>query len=592
LSLVGDFNRWDERTHPMTRDRFGVFSVFVPDDSSTPLRGSAVKVRVFTDAGVSDRIPAYITRVEFNADGSNARGIVLIESNYAWRHAVPPKPSAPRVYEAHVGMSLEEGRIATFDEFRERVLPRIAEAGYNTIQLMAIQEHPYYASFGYHVSNFYAVSSRFGTPDDLRRLIDEAHGLGVRVVVDLVHSHSVKNTVEGLGGFDGTDHQYFHAGDRGRHPAWDSLLFDYGQWEVLRFLLSNVRYWLEEFRIDGFRFDGVTSMMYLHHGLGHSFSSYDDYLRWGIDEDALTYLQLANEVAHRTSPECTTIAEDVSGMVGLCRPLDEGGIGFDYRLAMGLPDYWVTLLRSQPDEAWRMEEMFGTMCNRRCMEAHIGYCESHDQALVGDKTIAFWLMDKEMYWNMSRGSRHPVIDRGVALHKMIRLITFSLGGEGYLNFMGNEFGHPEWIDFPREGNGWSFHYCRRQWSLADATHLRYAGLLAFDAAMQRLDSRGGLLSSGHAELLSVHEDHKLQVFKRGAFVFAFNWHPTRSEPALRVPIASEWSSVACALTSDSPESGGFGIGGAEKIWTPRTDAAGSHVLLHVPARTAIVLTRA
>ncbi len=590
MSLVGAFNGWDERSHPMTVDRYGVWSVFLGRDAAAAVEGSAVKVRVRSAAGVQDRIPAYIRRVEFDADGSNARGIVLLDRPFTWRHARPTKPKAPRIYEAHVGMCLERGGVATFDDFRERVLPRIAEGGYDTIQLMAVQEHPYYASFGYHVSNFFAVSSRFGTPDDLRRLVDEAHGLGLRVVMDLVHSHSVKNTVEGLRGFDGTDHQYFHAGARGEHPAWDSMLFDYGSWEVARFLLSNVRYWLEEYRLDGFRFDGVTSMMYLHHGLGQGFSSYDDYLRWGIDEDAVTYLQLANIVAHEVDPQCTTIAEDVSGMVGLCRPVAEGGIGFDYRLAMGLPDHWIATLKATRDEEWRMEDMFRTLCNRRHMEAHIAYCESHDQALVGDKTIAFWLMDKEMYWHMSRAGRHPVIDRGLALHKMIRLITFAAGGEGYLNFMGNEFGHPEWIDFPREGNGWSFHYCRRQWSLADDANLRYAGLLAFDRAMLALDAGGRVLASHGAELLAVHEDHKLLAFRRGGLAFLFNWHPTRSEVAFRVPVGSASGRMKCVLNTDATEFDGFGAVAGDQTWpVVAGPAGGGHVDVYLPARSALVL---
>jgi 1,4-alpha-glucan branching enzyme len=592
LSLIGEFNGWSEVSHVMTRDHFGVFSVFVPDRPDGELvlpQGAAVKVRVFSNGAASDRIPAYIRRVEFDADGGNARGIVWYSTPYAWKHPAPARPAAPRIYEAHVGMSMEKGGIASFEEFRSHVLPRIAKGGYNTIQLMAIQEHPYYGSFGYHVSNFFAVSSRFGTPEDFRRLVDEAHGLGLRVIIDLVHSHSVKNTVEGLNRFDGTDHQYFHAGVRGEHAAWDSLLFNYGAWEVQRFLLSNVRYWLEEYNVDGFRFDGVTSMMYLHHGLGQSFNSYDDYLRNGIDEDAVTYLQLANEVAHALRPDCSTVAEDVSGMVGLCRPVNEGGIGFDYRLAMGLPDYWISMLRDVRDEDWRMSEMFRTMTNRRPMEAHIGYCESHDQALVGDKTVAFWLMDKEMYWHMDKAGHHPVIDRGIALHKMIRLMTFAAGGEGYLNFMGNEFGHPEWIDFPRAGNGWSFHYCRRQWSLVDNPALRYAGLSEFDRAMQALDTEFGLLTSGGAEWIGEHEEHKLIMFRRAGLVFAFNWHPVRSEAALRIPVGPKGERWKVVMSSDDVSAGGFGTAPHGQEYSVLADVGGSYISLHLPARTAVVL---
>lgn len=593
LFLIGDFNNWDRESHPMTRDDFGVWSIFLSDRRyvRTLRHESRVKVRVVSAAGDLDRIPAYIRRVVFNADGTNASGVFWNPPTFAWKHSSPPTPAAPRIYEAHVGMCMEDGRVATFREFQDFVLPRIARASYNTIQLMAVQEHPYYGSFGYHVSNFFAVSSRFGTPEDLKRLVDAAHALGIRVIMDLVHSHSVKNTVEGLAGFDGTDHQYFHAGARGEHPAWDSLLFDYGKWEVLRFLLSNVRYWLEEFRLDGFRFDGVTSMMYQHHGLGHAFGSYDDYFGAGIEDDGVAYLQLANEVAHAVSPACSTIAEDVSGMVGLCRPVDEGGLGFDYRLAMGIPDFWIRQLRDVRDEDWRMSDMFSTLCNRRHLEKHVAYAESHDQALVGDKTIAFWLMDKEMYWNMSRDKSNLVVDRGIALHKLIRLATFALGGEGYLNFMGNEFGHPEWIDFPREGNGWSYHFCRRQWSLVDNPDLRYGDLAAFDRAMQTLDTRSGLLGAPQAEHLFEHEDDKLLAFRRAGLTFIFNWHPTRSQTDLRIP-APGGSDLRCLLNTDDAVFGGYARVKLGQAYPLAQDAAGPFVRIYLPARTAQVLVPA
>lgn len=593
LSLTGDFNGWSRDSHPMRRDNFGVWSIFIEGDAIS--HGARVKVHVRTDAGGNDRIPAYIRRVEFDQRGQNATGVVWMPPAYDWKHARPSwleRGGSPRVYEAHVGMAVEEGRVGTFAEFQRDVLGRVASAGYNCIQFMAVQEHPYYASFGYHVSNFFAVSSRFGTPEDFKALVDAAHGLGIAVVIDLVHSHSVKNTVEGLNRFDGTDHQYFHAGPRGEHPAWDSMLFDYGKWEVQRFLLSNVRYWLEEHNVDGFRFDGVTSMMYQHHGLGQGFGSYDDYLRHGVDDDAVVYLQLACDLAHAVRPSCLAIAEDVSGMVGLCRPTAEGGIGFDYRLAMGLPDFWIRLLRDVRDEDWRMEDIFGTLCNRRHMERHIAYCESHDQALVGDKTIAFWLMDQEMYWNMSRASRSLVVDRGVALHKMIRLVTFALGGEGWLNFMGNEFGHPEWIDFPREGNQWSFHYCRRQWSLSEREDLRYAGLGAFDRAMVGLDGAHSLLAAPQAGLLYVHEEDKILAFHRGGLLFVFNWHPTRSATGLRVasPRGDERGGWRMALNSDATEFDGHGLVAAGERALTRRDDNGTHVMLYVPARSAQVYT--
>ena len=596
LRVIGDFNEWNRFANPMVRDEFGIWSLFLPDDiyAGKLTHASAVKVHVVTDSGGMDRLPAYIRRVVQDPKSRQFVGQYWNPPPFVWQNATPP-PLAPggglRIYEAHVGMALEEGRIGTFPEFTKNVLPRIAELGYNAVQLMAIQEHPYYGSFGYHVSNFFAVSSRFGTPEELKELIDTAHGLGVRVLLDLVHSHAVKNTQEGLNLFDGTTFQYFHDGPRGQHVAWDSLLFDYSKFEVQRLLLSNVRYWLEEFHFDGFRFDGVTSMTYLDHGLGKSFNSYDDYFSGNVDRDALTYLQMANVLAHTLRPDVTTVAEDMSGMVGMARPVAEGGIGFDYRLAMGVPDYWIKLLKEKRDEDWPLGDIYRVLMNRRHGEKHIGYAESHDQALVGDKTIAFWLMDKEMYWHMDKGSQSLVIDRGIALHKIIRLITFALGGEGYLNFMGNEFGHPEWVDFPREGNNWSFHHARRQWSLADQSALRYAGLRNFDQAMLALDKKFNLLADPFVEQLALHEDTRQLVFRRGPLVFAFNFHPTESFVGLRIPVPDP-KDYQVVLDTDQKEFEGFGRLDP-KVRHVREDVPlygrKQSIRIYLPNRTALVL---
>jgi 1,4-alpha-glucan branching enzyme len=551
-----------------------------------------LKVNVATPQGASDRIPAYIRRaVQDPVNHAFAGQYWQPEQPFEWKHQAPTLRGGLRIYEAHVGMAQEEGTVGSFREFTEKTLPRIAEIGYNAIQLMAVMEHPYYGSFGYLVSNFFAVSSRFGTPEELKELIDTAHGIGLRVIMDIVHSHSVKNTEEGLNKFDGTDHQYFHAGGRGQHLAWDSLLFDYGKPEVTRFLLSNVRYWLEEFRFDGLRFDGVTSMMYLDHGLGRSFGSYDDYFGGNVDEDAVGYLKLANELAHLLNPQVITIAEDVSGMAGTCLPVAEGGLGFDYRLAMGVPDFWIKLLKEKKDEDWNLSDLFSTLLNRRRNEKHIGYAESHDQALVGDKTIAFWLMDQQMYWNMTKFAHDPVIDRGIALHKMIRLVTFALAGEAYLNFIGNEFGHPEWVDFPRPDNGYSHHYARRQWSLIEQKHLHYHELRDFDAAMLALDRDFGLLNDSLIEQLALHEDTRQLVFRRGPLVFAFNFHVSESYAGLRIPIPDR-TDYKVILDTDAACFGGNGLLAVPLVYpgqdVPMYDR-GQTLQIYLPARSAQVL---
>lgn len=596
LSLIGDFNDWDRNANGLDRGPGGVWSTFVPDRhySSRLVHGSRIKVHVVTARGASDRIPAYARRVV--GEGEPAHYIAEHwdpPAPHRWANGSPSPPPSPRIYEAHVGMSSEEGKVATFQEFRAQVLPRVADLGYNTIQLMAVMEHPYYGSFGYQVSNFYAVSSRFGTPEDLKALVDDAHGMGLRVIMDLVHSHAAPNTLEGLNEFDGTDHQYFHGANRGKHPAWGSLCFDYEKDEVERFLLSNVRYWLEEFRLDGFRFDGVTSMLYLDHGLGRQFTGYEDYFGGNVDACALVYLMLANELAHKVTPDCWTVAEDVSGMPGIARPVAEGGLGFDYRLAMGVPDYWIRLLETQ-DESWPLNELYGTLMNRRRGEKHIGYVESHDQALVGDKTIAFRLMDQEMYWSMSRSSQSFVVDRGIALHKIIRLLTFSLAGEGYLNFMGNEFGHPEWIDFPREGNAFSYQYARRQWGLVASLELRYRDLNAFDRAMQKLDTVYNLLADPLIEQLAVHEDTRQLVYRRGPLVFAYNLHPTESYAGLRIPVPDS-AEYRCILCTDSRKFGGAGLVD-EAVPYPMQSVPmygrAQSIQIYLPARAALALAPA
>lgn len=535
LHLIGDFNGWNTTSHPLKRKENGVWELFLPDQDYKDklVHGSKLKVLVKSAIGTVARIPAYITRVIQNPDNS-------FDGQF-WN---PPQPFSwegddfnvktikhPIIYECHVGMAQEKEGVGTYLEFIDVVLPKIKKLGYNCIQMMAVQEHPYYGSFGYHVSNFFAPSSRFGTPEDLKLLIKTAHSMGIAVIMDIVHSHAVKNIHEGLNFFDGTEYQYFHGGGKGDHSAWDSKLFNYGKWEVLQFLLSNVRYWIEEFHFDGFRFDGVTSMLYVHHG-HTAFNSYDDYFSHATDLEAVTYLKLANELAHKINPHFISIAEDVSGMPGLGRPPKEGGLGFDYRLGMGIPDFWIKMMKKR-DEDWSMWDIWNVMNNRRYHEKTIAYVESHDQALVGDKTIAFWLMDKEMYWHMNNESNNLVIDRGIALHKMIRLVTIAAGGEGYLNFMGNEFGHPEWIDFPREGNGWSYKYARRQWSLEENGLLKYRFLSRFDQAMIALIKKHKVLADRNTIQLNVDENNKVLIFKRGGLIFVFNFHPTRSIPNYR-----------------------------------------------------------
>ena len=483
-------------------------------------------------------------------------------------------------------MSTEHQRVSTFIEFRLYVLPRIAALGYNTIQLMAIQEHPYYGSFGYQVANFFAVSSRFGTPEELKELIDAAHGLGIRVLLDIVHSHSVSNEAEGLSLFDGTDYLYFHRGERGKHPAWDSRCFDYGKPQVLNFLLSNCKYWLEEFRFDGFRFDGVTSMIYYDHGLGKAFTDYSFYYDGNEDDDALVYLTMANQLIHELYPEALTIAEEMSGLPGLASPISEQGMGFDYKLSMGIPDYWIKLLKEVPDEQWHVGDIYYELTNKRAEERTISYAESHDQALVGDKTIFFRLTDKEIYTGMSVFDHSLIIDRAMALHKMIRLITLATAGGGYLAFMGNEWGHPEWIDFPRQGNNWSYAHARRLWSLVDNTDLKFKYLNAFDSAMLHFATKSNLLDR-EPRVLVRDIERQLLVFERSGYLFVFSFNPTTSYTDYQFDVpAGKYITV---LNTDNPAFGGDNrIDESVEHFTQYTGKE-NLLSLYIPARIGFVL---
>lgn len=594
LFLAGDFNNWNNRSHPLMKKEFGVWELFLPYDEYKDrfIHGSKVKVWVEARNGFIPRIPAYITRVLQDEDTKNYSGQLWFKE-YNWNknhlNHVPEKELY--IYECHIGMAQEKEGIGTYREFAINILPWVKELGYNAIQVMAIQEHPYYGSFGYHVSNFYAPSSRFGDPEDLKYLIETAHKMGITVIMDIVHSHTVKNINEGLNQFDGSDYQYFHSGERGIHPQWDSLLFDYGKLEVMRFLLSNVKYWTEEYKIDGFRFDGVGSMMYFHHG-NSPITSQFDYFENGVEWDAVTYLQLANYLMHKIKPHAISIAEDVTGMPGLTFDIHEGGLGFNFRLGMGIPDFWIKLLKESKDEDWNISEIWHVLNNRLPGVSTIAYAESHDQALVGDKTLAFWLMDKYMYWHMAKDDDNLIIDRGIALHKLLRFLTLSLGGSAYLNFMGNEFGHPEWVDFPREGNNWSFFYARRQWSLKDDPSLKYHFLSDFDKEMIHVAKNKEILNFEFAQLLNVDDANKTLIFSKKGLIFLFNFHPFNSIPdySFYVPEPGAYKVVLC---TDNKKFGGHDRLDESIEYTTffDTNSNTNKLSIYLTNRTAILLEK-
>ena len=595
IVLVGDFSDWEERPeYELKALPGGVWERRLPKKALS--HGQHYKMRVYWEDGCGDRIPAWVRRVvQDEATKIFCAQVWSPEEEYTFKNTKYKVNKDPLlIYECHIGMAQEEEKVGTYREFKDNILPRVAADGYNCIQIMAIQEHPYYGSFGYHVSNFFAPSSRFGTPEELKELIDTAHGMGIAVIMDLVHSHAVKNVDEGLGLLDGDPAQYFHNGGRRVHSAWDSLCFDYGKNEVIHFLLSNCKYWLEEYKFDGFRFDGVTSMIYYSHGLGEAFCGYGDYFNGHQDGDAICYLTLANRLIHQVNPKAITIAEEVSGMPGLAAPVEDGGYGFDYRMAMNIPDYWIKMIKEQRDEDWKPSSIFWELTNRRKDEMTISYAESHDQALVGDKTIIFRLIDADMYWHFKRGDETSVVTRGIALHKMIRLITLSTINGGYLNFMGNEFGHPEWIDFPREGNGWSHKYARRQWSLVDNPDYFYTVLGEFDKEMAKLIGGTKNFQTRPVKEIWHNDGDQVLAFSRRDLIFVFNFHPTRSftDYGLLVP-EGDYSIV---LSSDNEKFGGYGLVDESQVHFTQYDKLHARrkkgwLMLYLPSRTALVLKK-
>ncbi len=579
IYLVGEFSGWkDDEAYALLRADDGEWIVEFDDDVK---HGDHYKLHIYWDGGDGYRIPAWATYVVQDPATRSFDAVVWDPPHgHQWHdEKFVPSDEPPLIYEAHVGMSSQDEKVASYLEFAAKVIPRIVAAGYNTIQLMAIAEHPYYGSFGYHVSSFFAPSSRFGTPDELKFLIDTAHHVGLRVIMDIVQSHAVKNENEGISCYDGTLTQYFHTGERGNHAQWDSRVFDYGKPQVAHFLLSNCRYWLDEFHVDGFRFDGVTSMLYLDHGLGVSFDNYDKYFK-DVDSDALAYLTLANRLVHDVKPTAVTVAEDVSGIPGLAAPIADGGIGFDYRLSMGTPDLWIRYTQDKTDEDWSVSELYHELNQHRADEKTISYTESHDQALVGDKTLLFRLADKELYHHMQVNDENLLIDRAIALQKMIRLMTASLNHGGYLNFMGNEFGHPEWIDFPRAENDWSYKYARRQWNLADDAKLKYHYLGDFDKAMIETIKN----VDGEPDYTWTNDGDHVVSFMRDDLLFAFNFHPETSFTDYSLPAKSGEYEVI--LSTDAKEFGGFA-----RIDTLLTYPAGvnERVKLYLPARSAVIL---
>lgn len=331
VSIVGEFNDWDGTDNETDEQDFGVFQVRIPfkkvdGEWTEPIpKDSVYKIKIVTHQGEElYRHPIHCVYAILNPEKGQLEPRMYYDNSFEFKAPQPDMDVPLQIYETHIGMASPEPKIASFKHFTEVMLPLIKKKNYNCIQIMAIQEHSFYGSFGYQVTGFFGVSSRYGTPREFKELVERAHELGIIVLLDLVHSHASKNEADGISRWDGSDFLFL----KEDHPLWDSKVFNYKHPECLRMLLQNLRYWVEEYNIDGFRFDGCMSMMYWHRSAGVGYTGrygeyFDDNCR--VDMGALTYLRLAHLLfllmEKKRGKKIITIAEDVSGYPTLASPL-------------------------------------------------------------------------------------------------------------------------------------------------------------------------------------------------------------------------------------------------------------------------------
>ncbi|KAG8075748.1 hypothetical protein GUJ93_ZPchr0006g43795 [Zizania palustris] len=507
-----------------------------------------------TPDGALERIPAWATYVLPDVRGKQSYAVHWEpppEEIYKWRFERPKVKGSLRIYECHVGISGSEQKISSFQEFTSNVLPHIKDAGYNAIQLIGIVEHKDYSSVGYKVTNYFAVSSRFGTPEDFKKLVDEAHGLEMVVLLDIVHSYASADELVGLSLFDGSNDCYFHTGKRGHHKYWGTRMFKYDDVDVLHFLFSNLNWWVTEYHIDGFQFHSLSSMLYTHNGFSTFTGAMEEYCNQYVDKDALIYLILANEMLHELHPDIITIAEDATFYPGLCEPTTQGGLGFDYWVNLSIPEMWLWHLENVPGQEWSMNKIMKVLISKNCNM--LSYVENHNQSISGRKSFAEIILHKEKCSNNSVSD--DGIFRACSLLKIIKLLTFSTSGGAYLNFIGNEFAHPKRIEFPMSGNDYSFGLANRQWELLEKGVHKH--IFNFDKDLMSLDGKERLILRGSPNIHHCDDTSMFISFTRGPFLFVFNFNPDATSGLYSVGV-DEAGEYQLILNTDETKYGGRG----------------------------------
>lgn len=450
ISIIGDFNYWDGRCHPMQKMDNGCWTIFIPGIKT----GQKYKYEVKDPVG--NRLPHKADPYGFYAEQYPSHAsIVHDHRQYQWHDQewidshVDDKRFAPMsIYEVHMGSwrhKMEEGGISrslTYLEMIEHLVPYVKEMGYTHIEFLPVSEHPFTGSWGYQPVGMFAPTSRYGSPDEFKALVDACHQNGIGVIVDWVPAHFPDDS-HGLARFDGT-HLYEYADPRkGWHPDWNSCIYDFGRDHVRQFLVANALFWLEHFHVDGLRVDAVASMLYLDYSRkdGEWIPNVDG---GNHNYEAISLLRWFNEEVYKRFPQAMTIAEESTAFPGVSRPTFDGGLGFGFKWNMG----WMhdSLHYMQKDTAYRKfhhGEMSFSMIY--AYDENFVLSLSHDEVVHGKNSILYKMPGDE--WQQAANLR--------------AYYCFMYAHPGKkLNFMGNEFGQSyEWnhdtslswhlLEFPR-----------------------------------------------------------------------------------------------------------------------------------------------
>ena len=548
VSVVGDFNRWDGRCHPMdVRGDSGIWELFVPGVGVGALYKFEIRNR---DSGeILLRADPFAREAEKPAESaSRVAASAYVWDDAAWLKDRPDWRHAPMsVYEVHAGSWRRhaDGRFYSYRELAESLVPYVQELGFTHLELMPVTEHPFDASWGYQTTGYFAPTARFGAPDDFRYLIDRCHQAGLGVILDWVPGHFPRDE-HALVRFDGTA-LYEHADPRrGLHPDWGTLVFNFGRDEVRSFLVSSAVYWLEEFHLDGLRVDAVASMLYLDYG--RKAGEWLPNVHGGKENlEAVAFLQALNAATHGECPGSFTVAEESTAWPSVTRPDWLGGLGFSMKWNMGWMHDTLAYLHEDPiHRRYHHERLtFGLLY---AFSENFVLPFSHDEVVHGKGSLAARMPGDS--WQRFANLR------------LLFTYLFSYPGKKLL-FMGDEFG------MPRE---WS-HDGELPWGLLDIPeHARLRRLVCGLARLYRQETALYLhdFEAGGFEWIDCHDvtQSTISYLRHGAgedLLVVLNFTPVvRHDYRLGVQRAGRYVEL---LNSDADIYGGSNVGNLGGVMT-------------------------